>query len=322
MRLNIIIIIVCFFFSYSKAQKINDYYQIVNQAEIDISNSEWKNSLDNYKTLYKTLGLSFVKDYHNAILCSIKIDSIDFAVQLALNMLSSERVDISYFQNPNFVAITKNPLWKLNSTQKLNKSRKKLKMEMINRYKLDQDVQDKNRGKTFMLNAQWIKQLASTDTFSNFKNIRIGEIDNQINIMLLHWAEKDKKDTIGLLPSLYFLIQKKLLHPSTLASLPLDSLKGKFSKITNFAYIVVGDSVLAPIFTTQEIQTLDSNRLNLGLHRFSDYQKIARFEVFNPEFMLYQLCYFKMKNSNLITHFKINGYKVLGDKKTILNIKD
>jgi hypothetical protein len=307
------------------AQRVSTYHKSVNMAEIAIVKNQWHEATYFYNIAFNNHKTAFAKDYHNAILCLIKVDSIEEAVNLSRKLLDFDGIDVEYFNDPCFHRLISSVHWRKIKEKKKSKknNNENLKNELRTRYKLDQDVKNKERKDYFISNVKWLKALFLSDILPNEREVGFTQNNIkscEIEIMIYHWAQIDKKDTFSFSPLLRQMVDSQVLHPASFAALPIESLKNKYSRMDNFAFVVIGDSVLSPIFKDNEKILIDSNRLELGLAKFEDYQKIVLFSSYNPCFIFNNFRYLVLTNISLLSHFKLNGYEVIGDKKTLLNL--
>jgi hypothetical protein len=320
-----------FFFMFIKiplfSQDYSVYYQNINLAEISLSDYTWQKAADEYKTAFDT-GLSpFGKDLYNAILCNIEIDSLDRAVYYC-ELLFLKGLPLNFLENQKFKKIQNSTLW--NEIKKKYSTSKKifrestdsdLKEDFEKRYKKDQLVHDVNRRKYFYENALWLKRCIESNKFPSENRIGVS-IDDEQNIIsssklemfIYHWSEVDKDDTLNLIPLLKELVKKGELHPTSLAYANYKNISHLYSSMNNFAYIIAGDDILTPQLDSLKLTVINSNRRDMNLNSFENYQKIVRFAFRDKKFIFNNSRVLKLSEGSGRL-FLNNGYSIVKNLK-------
>jgi hypothetical protein len=204
-----------------------------------------------------------------------------------------------------------------------------LRTEVRNRFSRDQSVNDINRPLYFYDNIMWLKTKMLENKFPNEDLIGIkldnDQLDNPyVHIFLIHWFDNHSNDTLNLIPLLKKQINLGNLSPDFFASLKNIRPRVMYALDANVAYVFIGDSVLSPKFDEYQLKTINTNRQNIYLSNFSDYQKKIRCKLINKIGKGNQIDNYPLNNEDerkkAITFFvdKI-GYEVIGDIKTIFN---
>ena len=311
------------------------YYDYINQAENKIVNGDNSQALELYKKAFTLVRSPLGTDYHNALTVALMtqdtINALSYCKKLIL-----KGCELSYFNDTNFPEIS-------SKVQLMDKVRESyptlhkvfestidthLRAEVRNRFSRDQSVDDINRPLYFYDNIMWLKTKMLENKFPNEDFIGI-RLDNDqldipyVHLFLIHWFDNHNNDTLNLIPLLKKQINLGNLSPDFFASLKNIKPTVMYALDANVAYVFIGDSVLSPKLDEHQLKIINTNRQNLNLSNFNDYQKKVRCKLIS-----------KMGKGNLIEEFVFDnederksaikffiemGYEVIGDIKTIFN---
>ena len=300
------------------SQNYKPYYSLINKAENCIAESDFHKATCLYDSAFNMGLIPFGKDLHNAIVCNIFIDSLSKTVKYSENLFQLG-IPLSYFNKDIFQKIRLSPYWTF-----IKKSFKKitpitninLRQELEKKFKLDQALDDPKREKYFYYNIKWLKDLILNNNFPFENNVGalVGEVyitNIKIELLLLHWSELDKEDTVRIVPHLIKLVKEGKLHPTSLAILHYNEISKLYSKMNNFAYLIIGEQVLSPEFDLEELSQINKSRAEIGLNNFQDYQKITKFSLSEKSF-IFNTNRILQLNKGLTDIFIRLGYKKLG----------
>lgn len=135
----IISVIYLLFLTYVKAQNIQTYSNISNNAEEAIIEKQYDRALLNYNDL-KNQNYVFSRDIYNAIICSNKLKNWDELYNWA-KLFISKGVDVSFFNQTKFKDFRKTNYWrKLNELKIENKVNKDLVKSLDSLTNTDQQL--------------------------------------------------------------------------------------------------------------------------------------------------------------------------------------
>jgi hypothetical protein len=328
-------------FSYSKYPSDNfpQYYDYINQAENKIVDGDNSQALELYEKAFALVHSPLGIDYHNALKVALMTEDTISALSYCKKLIL-KGCELSYFNDDNFPKMSS----KVQLIAKVKESYPalhnvfesaidtQLRAEVRNRYVRDQSVDDSNRPSYFYDNIMWLKTKMLENKFPNEDLIGIRLENNEmsapyIHLFLIHWFDNHNGDPLNLLliPLLKKQIQLGNLSPDFFASLKNVNPEMTYSINENVAYVILGDSVLSPKLDEHRLKIINTNRQNLNLCNFSDYQKKVRCRMINKvdkgssvdEFVFDS----EEERKNVINMFIEKGYEVIGDIKTVFNIK-
>ena len=311
------------------------YYDCINQAENKIVNGDNSEALELYKKAFTLVRSPLGTDYHNALTIALMtqdtINALSYCKKLIL-----KGCELSYFNDANFPKISSKGQFMAQVRESYPTLHKlfentidtNLRAEVLNRFSRDQSVDDSNRPLYFYDNIMWLKTKMLENKFPNEDLIGIkldnDQLDNPyVHSFLIHWFDNHSNDTLNLAPLLKKEINLGNLSPDFFASLKNIKPTMMYALHANVAYIFVGDSVLSPKLDEHRLKIINTNRQNLNLSNFSDYQKKIKCKLINKICKGNQIDNYPLNNEeerkNMIKFFIEMGYEVIGDIKTIFN---
>lgn len=322
-------------FSYFKYPDDNFplYYDCINQAENKIADGDNSQALELYEKAFTLVRSPLGIDYHNALRVALMTEDTISALSYCKKMIL-KGCELSYFNDDNFPKISS----KVQLIAKVKESYPtlhnvfenaidtQLRAEVRNRYFRDQSIDDSNRPSYFYDNIMWLKTKMLENKFPNEDLIGM-RLENDkiyipyVHLFLIHWFDNHNSDTLNLVPLLKEQIKLGNLSPDFFASLKNINPTMTYSLDANIAYIFVGDSVLSPKLDEYRLKIINTNRQNLNLCNFSDYQKKVRCRLINKVDKGDSVEGFTFDNEderkNTTKFFIMRGYEVIGDIKTI-----
>lgn len=312
------------------------YYDYVNQAENKIVNGDYSQALELYKKAFTLVRSPLGTDYHNALTVALMAKDTTSALLYGKKMIL-KGCELSYFNNTNFPDISSQVqlIAKLGESYPTlhkvfeNAIDTHLRAEVRNRFFRDQNIDDINRPLYFYENIVWLKTKMLENRFPNEDLIGIRIENNQMDIpyvhlFLIHWFDNHDRDTLNLVPLLTKQINLGNLTPDFFASLKNINKEMMYSINSNIAYIIVGDSVLSPKLDEHQLKNINTNRQNINLSNFNDYQKKVRCKLINKagKGNIIDIIAFDSEDERkkTISFFTKMGYEVIGDIKTIFNV--
>ena len=326
-------------FSYSKYPSDNfpEYYDYINQAENKIVDGDNSQAFELYEKAFTLVRSPLGIDYHNALRIALMTEDTVSALSYCKKLIL-KGCELSYFNDNNFPKISS----KVQLIAKVKESYPtlhnvfensidtQLRAEVRNRYFRDQSVDDINRPSYFYENIMWLKTKMLENKFPNEDLIGMRLENNEMSIpyvhlFLIHWFDNHRNDTLNLVSLLKKQIKLGNLSPDFFASLKNINPTMTYSLDVNVAYIVVGDSVLSPKLDENRLKIINTNRQNINLCNFSDYQKKVRCRLINKANKGDSVNEFTFDNEeerkNTMKFFIMTGYEVIGDIKTIFNVE-
>lgn len=312
------------------------YYDYINQAENKIVDGDNSEALELYKKAFSLVRSPLGTDYHNALTIALMTQDTINAL-LYCKKLILKGCELSYFNDANFPKISSKGQFMAQVRESYPTLHKlfentidtNLRAEVLNRFSRDQSVNDSNRPLYFYDNIIWLKTKMLENKFPNEDLIGIkldnDQLDNPyVHSFLIHWFDNHNSDTLNLVPLLKKEINLGNLSPDFFASLKNINPTMTYSLSANVAYVFIGDSVLSPKFDEYSLKIINTNRQNLNLSNFSDYQKKVRCKLISKIGKGGIIDVFAFDNEDerkkAIKFFvDVIGYEVIGDIKTIFN---
>ena len=280
---------------YAQKYSYSDYYKMINNAEVALVNNDLQEAALLFDSAFTMDLKPFGKDIYNAVVCNLEIDSFS-KVSKYCEKLFYYGTPLSFLTHKKFDKLTQSRYWAdikkmYKSCGKFQSFDNSLKKEFEKRFKKDQLVNDIRRREYFYDNMKWIKTLISQNKFPSEKMLGIsidedlGIVSNiKLEMLIFHWSAVDKNDTLNMIPLLEEQVRNGELHPTSYAILEYQKIP-TISKLRNFAYLIIGESILTPQFTLEELAKVNEARLKMGLHSFEDYKKITKFAYNDDRFI-------------------------------------
>lgn len=307
------------------------YYKLINKAELNITEGEYKKACDIYNNAFKKWNNAPTIDYYNALLCEVKLGKFSKAFSY-LEILVSRGWEMDYFsRNPFLTKLRENSRWEIfvNDYSKLNKHYKesldsafiKKVNEMLNK---DQVLaKEKNRYsdyvKTVIINANRINQIIKENKTANWNSTSVYSVMYSPfpSVLLRHYCgiynevQKGLNDVSSIINDTIRLInlENSLLlelekgHLSPLVYDFVTTYSGDLNKYGNGMFFKVGEVVLKKNFSQNEIEQINARRDSIGLSSMDDYIKKMKFinEMKDDKLKPF---YFKFRISDIVYQMK------------------
>lgn len=296
--IKLILIVLNLFFSSPK-----EYFYYIYKAEDCIITYNYCDAINNYETAFASKELPFLKDVHNALICSIKCNDTT-KIKLFCSYLSNFNINKEYLETPFFKASLKNELILDYLDEALNRSKAKsneLDIVLDSIYQVDQAIREQCKQIAtdyysvckdtilYVDSLNLVKLVAEIDKFGFPKESELsGHFPGKMPEFL--WVICHNKTQISQIvtPLLEDAVSNFSLHPQLLSF--IWGVNEDYYQYQEFGlgYSVQLDGQLY-VFDLTNLTIKDKINLNREKYMLDDldsYNKKIKFQYFNTEFVL------------------------------------
>jgi hypothetical protein len=318
---------ICFSSLAQLDNRLNNYYQLVNTAEINIVDNKINDAYANYKKAFKMKEIPFGLDQHNFAVCCAKLKKERESFKYIQFLIEYGYIKDSLLNNKELNYLKK-PKWqkKINSTTKIQNTKYKISLDSL--FIMDQKFRkiDKIKYKDSIfkidsLNA--ISMIKLKNKYACFSETYIGLDQTPLSLILMHNFQVLSKrgDITDLSNLLYDCVQTGAIDIRFAAFYlqgygKINLGDGMGSGIVSYGYVYIenGKETLSglskPGFIYKPINNeLNTARKNMGLCSIEEYRKKIIFNYKNNSFKFIN----SLGKNNVFFSKKEDYDKAIGD---------